>query len=110
MFAFPSFSPFESLIFKTAFLRIGPLHLAPSSRWNAFPGSKRSHEGISVFVSPQVGSLIQLENWIIQIGPRELVSRLFQNALKTGAGILQSALQGTRTHMKCIRNFLYRRT
>jgi hypothetical protein len=52
--------------------------LFPPSRWgNSLPSAKSPDKGISIHISEEVGGLIQLEDWIVEILASKLVARFF---------------------------------
>jgi len=51
--------------------------LSPASGWNSFPSAKSANEGVGVLVSEKIGGLIQLEDGVVEIVARKLVTSFF---------------------------------
>jgi hypothetical protein len=82
----------------------------PASGWNSFPPAECANEGVSVLVSQEVGTFMQLEHGVIEIVASKLVTSFFLIALEAGSFVLQTPLQSTQAYVQRIRDGLDGRT
>src|ERR1700736_4813560 len=72
----------------------------PVTRRNAFPAPECASKRIWIFEAQEIGCLVQLQSGVAEVVSSHLVTRLIENALEARARVLQTTLQGPRTHVK----------
>src|SRR6202007_819416 len=110
----PSSRFFIASPYKTNWARLRrcpcPLLFAPAGRWDPFPSAEGAHEGVSVLVSEQVSSFIQLEDGVIEIVASKLVTGFVENALEARPLFLQAPRASAGTDGERIGDILDGRT
>ena len=77
----------------------------PPVAWrHPFPIAESTSERVGIFKTQQVGCFVQFQSGVAEVVPRHLMTCFVQDSLEARSQILQATLQGTRSHMKGLRN------
>src|SRR6476659_1451420 len=77
----------------------------PPVAWgHTFPITESRSERVGIFKPQQVGCVVQLHRGGAKVVPRHLMTCFGQASLEARSRTLQTTLQGTRSHMKSLRN------